>query len=164
MQLDAVLRIAEKDHLLPLDHAEVMVLDDADFDGQFVLHRRGKLGHQHAEPAVPDERHHLPLGICPLRRDSVRQSRRHAGERAGECVLLPALGGDMARPPRGDGAGIARHDRVVAQPLADRVCHHLRLHWLLIHGRELEHEFVPLLHALLGFLQKAAIGVLLEPR
>src|SRR5262245_44522857 len=36
-QLDAVLRVAEEHHLLPLDHAEHVVLDHDDLDRQLVL-------------------------------------------------------------------------------------------------------------------------------
>ena len=51
----AVLRVAEEHHLLPLDLAERVVLDDDDLDRQVVLHGRGELAHQHREAAVADE-------------------------------------------------------------------------------------------------------------
>ena len=61
LQLAAVLGVAEEDHLLPLDLAERVVLDDDDLDRQLVLHRGGELGHQHREAAVADEGDALPV-------------------------------------------------------------------------------------------------------
>lgn len=38
MQIDAIFRIPKKHHLLPLDLPKSVVLDDDDFDGEFVLY------------------------------------------------------------------------------------------------------------------------------
>ena len=43
LELDAVLGVAQEDHLLPLDLAERVVLDDDDLDRQVVLDRRDEL-------------------------------------------------------------------------------------------------------------------------
>jgi hypothetical protein len=63
LKVAAVLGIAEEHHLLPLDLAERVVLDDDHFDGQLIADARGELGHQHRHATVADERHHLPLRI-----------------------------------------------------------------------------------------------------
>ena len=72
--VDLVLGVAQEDHLLPLDLAERVVLDDDDLDRQLVLDRRGELAHQHREAAVADERDDLPVGIGGLGADGVGQA------------------------------------------------------------------------------------------
>src|SRR5690348_18495856 len=44
--------VSQEDHLLPLDLAQGVILDDYDFDWQVMLHRGNELAHEHAEPAV----------------------------------------------------------------------------------------------------------------
>src|SRR5207248_9416222 len=87
VQLNAKLGIAEENHLLPLDLAEIVVLDDHNFDGQLVLDRGDEVSHQHAEAAVAHERDHLPLRVSELSGDGVRQTGRHGREIAAEGVL-----------------------------------------------------------------------------
>ena len=70
----AVFGIAEKDHLLPLDLAEGVVLDDDDLDRQLVLHGGREFRHQHRETAVANEGDALPVGIGDLGGDGVRQT------------------------------------------------------------------------------------------
>jgi hypothetical protein len=43
------LRAAQREerHLLPLDLAVGVVLDDHDFDRELILHARGEFGHEH---------------------------------------------------------------------------------------------------------------------
>src|SRR5207248_700145 len=63
IKLASVFRIAEKNHLLPLDLAEGVVLDDDHFDGQPIFNCSNEIGHQHGETAVAYEGHYLPAGI-----------------------------------------------------------------------------------------------------
>src|SRR3954468_23358241 len=77
---------------------------------------------------------------------------------------LPGLYRDVPRPPRRDGAGIARDDGVVAQALAEFMRHHLRLHRLFHEARLLVHDLVPVLHPLLRFFEEAPVGLALEQR
>src|SRR5438067_4559492 len=99
IKLASVFRIAEKNHLLPLDLAEGVVLDDDHFDGQPIFNCSNEIGHQHGETAVAYEGHYLPAGIGDLRGDGVGQSGGHGGEVAAQGVLLPSLDGDVTRPP-----------------------------------------------------------------
>ena len=46
LQLASIFRIPEKNHLLPLDHSERVVLDDENLNRQLILHACGEFGHQ----------------------------------------------------------------------------------------------------------------------
>src|SRR5436190_1014322 len=46
-EVDAVLGVADEDHLLPLDEAERVVLEHDLLDRQFVLHERRQIAHLH---------------------------------------------------------------------------------------------------------------------
>ena len=81
LQIDAELRVALEDHLLPLDLAQRVVLDDDDLDRQLVLDDGRQLAHQHGEAAVADEADDLPARI--------RDGRAHA-RRAGRWPSSPA--------------------------------------------------------------------------
>ena len=100
LELDAVLGVAQEDHLLPLDLAERVVLDDDDLDRQLVLDRRDELAHQHREAAVADEGDDLAVGIGDLGRDGVGQARRHRRQVARARELHAAADLDDAAPPR----------------------------------------------------------------
>src|SRR5690242_11220586 len=84
LELDAVLGIAEEDHLLPFDLAQRVVLDDDDLDRQAVLDRGREVGHEHAEAAIADEGDDLPAGVSRLGADRVRQTAGHRREVPGE--------------------------------------------------------------------------------
>src|SRR5205814_1061995 len=131
IEVASVLRIAEKNHLLPLDLAEGVVLDDDHFDGQPIFNCSNEIGHQHGETAVAYEGHYLPAGIGDLRGDGVGQSGGHGGEVAAQGVLLPSLDGDVTRPPGGDGAAIAGDNGVRPETLAEFMGDDLRLHRLI---------------------------------
>ena len=73
LQFAAILGIAEKNHLLPFDLSQGVVLDDDDFDRQLIFYRGNKLCHQHRKPAVADESNTLPLRICDLRGDTLTE-------------------------------------------------------------------------------------------
>jgi hypothetical protein len=55
-ELAAELGIAQKCHLLPLDLPEAVVLQDHDLDVESVFRGSRELGHQHAQPAIADQR------------------------------------------------------------------------------------------------------------
>ena len=80
-----------------------------------VLHAGRELADQHGEPAVADERHHLPLRVGERRGDRVGQAAGHAGERARAGELHAVAHGQVARRPAGVGAGIGGDDRVRAR-------------------------------------------------
>ena len=115
LELDAVLGVAEEDHLLPLDLPERVVLDDDDLDRQLVLDRRDELAHQHREPAVADERDDLAVGEGDLRRVGVGQARRHRRQVARAGELHPAADLDVPGRPGRDRARVGRDDRVVGR-------------------------------------------------
>ncbi len=115
LQVAGELRIAQKDHLFPLDLAQRVVLDDDDLDRELVLDRGHELGHEHGEAAVADEADARPVGVGHLRGDGVRQTARHRGQRPRNRVQLPAFDRNVPGPPGGDGARIARDDGVVRQ-------------------------------------------------
>ena len=52
-----------------------------------------EVGHQHGEAAIAHKRYALAIGIGELRRNGVRQSRRHGREIAREAEHLPAFDG-----------------------------------------------------------------------
>src|SRR3954447_6866693 len=107
LQIAAEFRIAQKHHLFPFDLTKRVVLDDHDLDGQAILHGRDKLGHQHREAAIADERNARAVWISDLRRDRVGKSESHRGERAGAGMQLAALHRNVPRPPGSDRARVA---------------------------------------------------------
>ena len=117
LQFAGVFRIAQKHHLLPLDLAERVVLDDDDLDVEVVFHRRRELAHQHREPAVADEGDHLPARIGDCAAIGVREPAGHRGEvaRAREHHVPAHV--DVPRHPGRDGAGVGGDDGVVRQEL-----------------------------------------------
>ena len=66
LQVAAELRVAKKDHLLPLDHAESVVLNDDDLDRELVFDAGAELSHEHRKAAIPNEGHGLSLGVSGL--------------------------------------------------------------------------------------------------
>ena len=100
LQLDPVFGVAQEDHLLPLDLAERVVLDDDDLDRQLVLDRRDEVAHQHREAAVADEGDDLPVGIGDLGADGVGQARRHRRQVARAREHASPAGCGCAAPPR----------------------------------------------------------------
>src|SRR4029078_13741049 len=66
------------EEFLPLpDHAEVAVVDDADFDGNAFLHRGGELAHRHLESPVADHGPDLGVRRGALAADRRRHSKPH---------------------------------------------------------------------------------------
>src|ERR1700737_2686044 len=53
--------VAQEDQLLPLDHAQLVVLEHDHFYGQAIFDTGRKLGHQHGEATVADKRDALSL-------------------------------------------------------------------------------------------------------
>src|SRR5947199_3212722 len=82
--------IAEEHHLLPLDHAEHVVLEHDDLHGQLVLDAGGELRHQHLEAAIADECDTLPSGVRDLSRHRVGQPARHRGKGSAQREALAA--------------------------------------------------------------------------
>src|SRR5438445_12932819 len=78
MQLAAVLRIAKKNDLLPLDLAQSIVLDDHYNDRQVVLDCGEEFAHQHRKAAVADEGNGLSFGKSKLGGNGIREPRRHS--------------------------------------------------------------------------------------
>ena len=72
MQVYAVLRIAQKNHLLPFDLSQSVILDNDHLNGQLVFDRGHELRHQHGEAAVTDKCDTLPVRVGDLRCDCVR--------------------------------------------------------------------------------------------
>ncbi len=128
LKLDAELRIAFEDHLLPLDLAENVVLDDDDGDAQLVFDQRRDLAHQHGEAAIADDADDLASGIGDGCANAVGQSVGHGGQRAGERELHGAAHLDVARCPGRDGAAVGGDDGVVIEQPVERVGDDLRLH------------------------------------
>ena len=50
MEVDSVFRVAEIEHLLPLDQAERVVLHHHDLHRQLMLGKRGEFAHHHGRP------------------------------------------------------------------------------------------------------------------
>ncbi len=71
---------------------------------------------------------------------------------------------DVAGRPGRHRAAVAGDDGVVGQELVEVVRDHLRLHRLVRARAALLQQLVPLLHALLGLLQEAAILLALDQR
>src|SRR6185437_2657597 len=82
------LRIAEKDHLLPLNLAKRVVLDDDDLDIQFVSSNRNQFAQQHTQAAVADDAEDRTVRISNCSSDGIGQAARHGGEIAGAAVFL----------------------------------------------------------------------------
>src|SRR5947209_7894424 len=157
VQLDAILRISQKHHLLPLDLAQQIVFDDDYANWQLILHCCHEIRHQHREAAVADEREYRPVRMRGCSRDSIRQTASHGGQIPGTGMPLSALSRDVARPPGSDGAAVTGDDRVGWQTLAEFVSDYLRTHGLVFNSGALVHQLVPLAHALLRLLQEGAI-------
>ena len=157
LKLALIFRMAEKDHLLPFDLAEHIVLDDDDFDVEIVFDERGHLADEHGEAAIAHEANDLPVGIRDGSRDRVGQAAGHRREiaRAGELHVAADL--QVARGPSGDRAGIGRDDRVILQEFVQLMRHHLRLHRTVGSRAALFQKLVPRLHATLRLLEEAAV-------
>ena len=74
-------------------------------------------------------------------------------------MQLAAACGNVTRPPRGDGAAVAGHDCVVAQPPAQLGGDDLRLHRNVAPRGARIHQRAPLLHPSLGLFEKRAIAL-----
>ena len=164
LQIADVFRVAEKDHLLPFDLAQGVVLDDDDLDRELVFDRGGELAHQHRQPAVADKGNDLAVGIGGLRADRIRQAARHRREIARQREHLLTADRDVAGHPGRDRAGIGRDDRVVAQPLAKLMRHDLRLHRHILPAGALQHQLFPFGLALLRLFEPGAVGISVEVR
>src|SRR4051812_18701501 len=70
----------------------------------------------------------------------------------------------MACPPRGDRSTVAADNCIFAQPHAKFVCDYLRLHRHSLTRGPVMHDFSPVLHTLLRFLQKASVFLPLKMR
>ena len=120
LQLDAVLGVAQEDHLLPLDLAERVVLDDDDLDRQLVLDGRDELAAiSIVKPPSPTKATTWRSGKATWRRVGVGQARGHRGQvaRAGELHAPAHL--EVPRRPGGDRARVGRDDRVVGEQVVD---------------------------------------------
>src|SRR5205807_1127346 len=102
MQFAAVLRITEKNNLLPLDLALRIVLDDYYNDRQVVFDCGKEFAHQHREAAVADESNRLTFGKSKLGGDCIRQARRHSRQISRAAKLLRAAHFEVARNPSRD--------------------------------------------------------------
>ena len=83
VQIHPVFGIAKEDHLFPLDLAKCIVLDDHHLDRELVLHRGGKLRHQHRKAAIAHESNALAMRKGDLGGNRVGQSWSHGREVAG---------------------------------------------------------------------------------
>ena len=109
------------------------------------------------KPPSPQTADDLAAGIGHRRPDAVGQSVAHRGQhpRGRELHVVAHL--DVAGRPGGHGAAVAGDDGVLVEKLVQVIGDHLRLHRLVLPGAALFHQLVPLLHPLLGLLQKAAV-------
>src|SRR5690348_3579125 len=164
LQLDTICGIAEKYHLLPLDHPEYVVLDDHDRDRQLVFHRGGEFAHQHREATVANERDTLSVGIRNLRGDCVGKTWRHCREITGKREELPTTDLDMTRDPRRNGPAVRGDDGIIGKKLAQLMRDHLRLYRCIFARFAFPHEATPLLHSLLAIAQKSAISTPYDQR
>ena len=80
MELNAKFGIPQKNHLLPFNLTENIVLDNHDFDRQLIFHCGHKIGHQHGKTAVANKCDHLSIWICNLSRYRIGQPTRHCGK------------------------------------------------------------------------------------
>src|SRR5262249_51091435 len=80
VQFAAEFRIAEKHHLLPLDHAQSVILYDDELDGELVFYGSREFRHQHRETSDADERNALPIWVCDLSGYRIGQSVGHSGQ------------------------------------------------------------------------------------
>src|SRR5579863_5007191 len=64
MKINPVLRIAQKDHLLPFDLAERVVLDNHDLDGELILHGGHKSAMSMENPPSPTNPTHCRPGYA----------------------------------------------------------------------------------------------------
>jgi hypothetical protein len=164
LELDPELGVAQERHLLPLDLPERVVLDDHDLDRQLVLGRRHEVGHQHRERPVAHEGDDLAPGVGDLGGERVGEAAAHGGEVPRAAVHLPALGGDLPRPPGRDGAGVGDHDGVRVEQLAELAGEHLGFHRHLGPAPPGLHELPPVGHPLLGPLEEAPVLAAREER
>src|SRR6478609_8026254 len=67
MQINAILRITEKNHLLPFDLAERVVFDDDNLDRQLIFHGSNEVCHEHGKSAISHKAHALAAWIGDLR-------------------------------------------------------------------------------------------------
>src|SRR5579872_1818007 len=114
VQIDTVLRISQKNHLLPLDLPQRIVLDDDHFDWELVLHGGDEVSHQHGEPAVSDESDALTIREGNLRGNRIGQPWRHRRQVPGKGMHLTATGQNVTSPPGCDRSAIAAHNRIAS--------------------------------------------------
>src|SRR5207302_637213 len=112
--LYAIFRIAQKNHLLPLDHPEHVVLEDHHLDREPVLHAGRELSHEHFHATVAHKRDALPTRIGELGRDRVRKTARHRSEVAAQGEALAAPQTKLLAGPDGDRPGVAADDRIIS--------------------------------------------------
>ena len=157
--LDSVLRVAEEDHLLPLDHAQHVVLQDDDLHGEAVLDAGRELGHEHLHATVADERDALPARVGDLGGHRVRQPAGHRGEGPAEReTLAPADAKHLGRPD-GDRSRIAADDGIFREHLAELPRGNLRLHGHRILRAALLHQLPPVARSALRVLEECAVAV-----
>ena len=75
---------------------------------------------------------------------------------------LPALCGDVTRPPGSNCSTVAGYDCVRRDAFAKFIGDYLRSHRLVLHRGLLVHHLGPFAHAFLRLLQEAAIGLALQ--
>jgi hypothetical protein len=157
LQLAAKLGIAEKHHLLPLDLAEHVVLDDDNLYVQSVFHAGGKLAQQHCEAAITDEGDGLTARIGDRRRNGVGKPASHGCEVARARELLVSADVQVARNPSRDRPGVGGNDRIVGDASVQFVGNDLRLHRLIAARPSLFHEPPPFPHAALCLREEAPV-------
>ena len=77
VKIAGVLRVAEKDHLLPLDLAEGVVLDDDDLDIELVSCNGDEFAEQHTQTTIADDAVDGSIRIGYRRRNGIGQTARH---------------------------------------------------------------------------------------
>ena len=77
-------------------------------------------------------------------------------------MLLPALGGNVPREPRGDRSRITGNDGRIREPLAEFPGDDLRLHGLILAGAALFHQLPPFGSFLLRVFQEATMTVAVQ--
>ena len=165
LQIHSILRIAQKDHLLPLDLSQRVVLDDDDLDRQLVLHRGRR-----SRPSTWRIRHR------PQTRRTADRDRRVAPR----CVygkpgaMVARLPDRLCIWPRL--TGISRAHQVAIVPLSQLTMASLRRRLpssqattcgfigLSMRVARFSISFPPIFHSRLGRLEETAVVFLFQQR
>src|SRR5439155_26245117 len=119
LQVATVLRVAQKNHLLPLDLTERIVFDHDDLDRKLVLDTCREFAHKHGETAITHECDALALRVSDLSGDCVRESVRHRGKVPAEREQLPAADLDLSGNRGGNRAAVGGENGVITQSFAE---------------------------------------------